>query len=49
MINEKERQADYVGVVFLNDNFDGWKLQFISPKDINGINPNWQWCIMHIE
>ena len=38
-INEKERQVDYVGVVFLNDNFDGGDLQFVAPKAINSITP----------
>ena len=28
-------QVDYVGIVFLNDNFDGGHLQFISPKSID--------------
>ena len=37
-INENEVQVDYVGVVFLNDNFDGGDLQFIAPKAINSIS-----------
>ena len=37
--DELETQVDYVGIVFLNDNFDGGNLQFISPKSIDIIKP----------
>ena len=38
-IDSKTRQVDYVGIVFLNDNFDGGDLQFIAPQAINSITP----------
>ena len=37
--DDDEIQVDYVGIVFLNDNFDGGNLQFISPKSIDIISP----------
>ena len=40
VINEREPiQVDYVAIAFLNDNFAGGNLQFISPQSIDIIKP----------